>query len=100
MLRGDMTACGLAGRRCSKGDTMWPFAGRHRKPVVVVQIDPNGLAKGAFFLGDVDVLVVDERDPKSRVYRLDQETLPEDLRLKVGRHPLGRLLDNWTDAAS
>lgn len=73
---------------------MWPFSSRQqRRPVVVLHIDQYGLAKDAVFRGEVDVLVVDERDPQNRVYRLTAETPSEDLRRRIGRHPLGRLLD-------
>ncbi len=72
---------------------MWPFSARQRRPVVVLHIDQYGLAKGAFFRGDADVLIVDERDPQNRVYRLTAETPEEELRRRIGRHPLGRLLD-------
>jgi len=74
---------------------MWPFSSRkERRPVVVLHIDQYGLAKGAFFRGEADVLIVDERDPQNRVYRLTAETPSEELRRRVGRHPLGRLLDD------
>jgi hypothetical protein len=74
---------------------MWPFSSRQeRRPVVVLHIDQHGLAKGAFFRGEADVLIVDERDPQNRVYRLTSETPYEELRRRVGRHPLGRLLDD------
>ena len=72
---------------------MWPFQQKQRRPVVVLHIDQYGLAKGAFFKGDADVLIVDERDPQNRVYRLTAETANEELRRRIGRHPLGRLLD-------
>lgn len=73
---------------------MWPFSSpKERRPVVVLHIDQYGLAKGAFFRGDADVLIVDERDPQNRVYRLTAETPSEELRRRIGRHPLGRLLD-------
>jgi hypothetical protein len=78
---------------------MWPFSSRQeRRPVVVLHIDQYGLAKGAFFRGEADVLIVDERDPQNRVYRLTAETPSEELRRRIGRHPLGRLVDD--DAAS
>lgn len=72
---------------------MWPFASKQKKAVVVFHIDQNGLAKGAFFQGEADVLIIDERDPRNRVYRMSQETPSDELRRKIGRHPLGRLLD-------
>ena len=71
---------------------MWPFEQKHRKAVVVFHIDHNGLAKGAYFRGEADVLIIDERDPKNRVYRMGQETPDDELRRKIGKHPLGRLL--------
>lgn len=71
---------------------MWPFQNKHRKAVVVFHIDQNGLAKGAFFRGDADVLIIDERDPRNRVYRMSQETPEDELRRRIGKHPLGRLL--------
>jgi hypothetical protein len=77
---------------------MWPFEPKHRKAVVVFHIDHNGLAKGAYFRGEADVLIIDERDPKNRVYRMGQETDDDVLRRKIGKHPLGRLLaDSKTD---
>lgn len=71
---------------------MWPFENKHRKAVVVFHIDHNGLAKGAYFRGEADVLIIDERDPKNRVYKMGQETPDDELRRKLGKHPLGRLL--------
>lgn len=72
---------------------MWPFESNQRKKAVVVfHIDHNGLAKGAYFRGEADVLIIDERDPKNRIYRMGQETPDEELRRKIGKHPLGRLL--------
>ena len=71
---------------------MWPFENKHRKAVVVFHIDHNGLAKGAYFRGEADVLIIDERDPKNRVYKMGQETADDELRRKIGKHPLGRLL--------
>jgi hypothetical protein len=72
---------------------MWPFETKHRKAVVVFHIDQNGLAKGAYFRGDADVLIIDDRDPGNRVYRMSQETPDDELRRKIGKHPLGRILD-------
>jgi hypothetical protein len=72
---------------------MWPFETRRKKAVVVFHIDQNGLAKGAYFRGEADVLIIDERDPKNRVYRMGQETADDELRRKIGKHPLGRILD-------
>lgn len=73
---------------------MWPFEPRRKKAVVVFHIDQNGLAKGAYFRGDADVLIIDERDPKNRVYRMGQETADDELRRKIGKHPLGRILSD------
>jgi hypothetical protein len=79
----------------------WPFQTKHRKAVVVFHIDQNGLARGAYFRGDADVLVIDERDPKNRVYRMSQETPEDEIRRKIGKHPLGQLLiDRTTDDKS
>ncbi len=72
---------------------MWPFESRRKKAVVVFHIDQNGLAKGAYFRGEADVLIIDERDPKNRVYRMGQETADDELRRKIGKHPLGRILN-------
>ncbi len=78
---------------------MWPFEyTKHRPPVVVFHIDQNGLAKGAYFRGDADVLIIDERDPKNRVYRMGQETADDELRRKIGKHPLGRILTDIQEA--
>jgi hypothetical protein len=71
---------------------MWPFEHKRRHAVVVLHIDHNGLAKGAYFRGEADVLIIDERDPKNRVYRMGQETPDDELRRKIGKHPLGRIL--------
>lgn len=72
---------------------MWPFERpREKRPVVVFHVDQNGLAKGAYFRGDADVLIIDERDPSNRVYRMGQETPDAELRRKIGKHPLGGLL--------
>ena len=73
---------------------MWPFETKQRKAVVVFHIDQNGLAKGAYFRGDADVLIIDERDPKNRVYRMGQETPDDELRRKIGKHPLGQILSD------
>lgn len=78
---------------------MWPFETKRKKAVVVFHIDHNGLAKGAYFRGEADVLIIDERDPKNRIYRMGQETPDDELRRKIGKHPLGRLLaDRSVDA--
>ena len=78
---------------------MWPFETRRKKAVVVFHIDQNGLAKGAYFRGEADVLIIDERDPKNRVYRMGQETADDELRRKIGKHPLGRILDETDNGA-
>jgi hypothetical protein len=72
---------------------MWPFDSiRRSRGVVLVHIDAHGLARGAWFEGDVDVLVVDERDPANRVYRLSEETPSEELQRRIGAHPLRAML--------
>ena len=76
---------------------MWPFADKSKKAVVVLHIDSDGHARGAWFRGNADVLIIDERDPKSRVYRMESESTDEALRRKIGKHPLGRLLDEPRD---
>lgn len=73
---------------------MWPFQNRQDRAVVVFHIDQNGLAKGAFFRGRADVLIVDERDPRNRVYRIGRETPDDALRRRIGKHPLSRLIDS------
>lgn len=78
---------------------MWPFETRRRKAVVVFHVDHDGIARGAWFRGDADVLIIDERDPKSRVYRMDGETSDDELRRRIGKHPLGQLLDAPQDKA-
>ena len=65
--------------------------------MVVFHIDHNGLAKGAYFRGEADVLIIDERDPKNRVYRMGNETPDDELRRKIGKHPLGRILSEKPD---
>ena len=71
---------------------MWPFSKRRRKAVVVFHIDRSGLAQGAFFRGDADVLIIDDRDPRNRVYRMSQETPSDELVRRIGKHPLGRVI--------
>lgn len=71
---------------------MWPFKTHEKKAVVVFHIDQDGHARGAWFRGNADVLIIDERDPKSRVYRMGSESTDEELRRKIGNHPLGRML--------
>lgn len=75
---------------------MWPFQNKTKKAIVVFHIDQSGLAKGAFFRGDADVLIIDERDPRNRVYRMSQETPDDELSRRIGKHPLGRLLIDRT----
>jgi hypothetical protein len=72
---------------------MWPFESKSKRAVVVFHIDQNGLARGAYFRGDADVLVIDERDPRNRVYRMTQETADDELRRKIGKHPLRKLIE-------
>jgi hypothetical protein len=72
---------------------MWPFPPRPRRAVVVLHIDAEGYAKGAFFRGDADVLIIDERDQQRAVYQMSQETPDEELRRRIGKHPLRKLLE-------
>ena len=69
------------------------FSSRPKRAVVVFHIDPDGQANGAFFRGDADVLIIDERDERRHVYQMSQETPDEDLRRRIGKHPLRKLLD-------
>lgn len=78
---------------------MWPFANK-KKAVVVFHIDDEGHARGAYFRGDADVLIIDERDPRNRVYRMQAETAEDELRRKIGKHPLARTLDDKHSAAA
>ena len=79
---------------------MWPFgSGRKKKAVVVLHIDHDGQARGAYFRGNADVLIIDERDPENRVHRMESETPVDELRRKIGKHPLGRTLDEKGVAA-
>ena len=78
---------------------MWPFADKSKKAVVVLHIDSEGRARGAWFRGNADVLIIDERDPSNRVYRMASETSDEDLRRKLGRHPLARTLSDKPSAS-
>ena len=73
---------------------MWPFADKSKKAVVVLHIDSDGHARGAWFRGNADVLIIDERDPANRVYKMMSETPDDELRRKIGRHPLGRTLSD------
>ena len=57
-------------------------------------IDHDGQARGAYFRGDADVLIIDERDPQNRVYRMQCETAADELRRKIGRHAIDRALDD------
>jgi hypothetical protein len=77
---------------------MWPFQTEKKKAVVVFHIDHDGHARGAWFRGNADVLIIDERDPNSRVYRMASESTDEELRHKIGKHPLGRMLGETTPA--
>lgn len=77
---------------------MWPFADKSKKAIVVLHIDNEGHARGAWFRGNADVLIIDERDPNNRVYRMGSQTSDEELRRKIGRHPLGRTLDEKASA--
>ena len=63
-----------------------------RRGIVLLHIDRNGLARGAWFQGDADVLVVDERDPDNRVYRLSDEASSEEILRRIGPHPLRKLV--------
>jgi hypothetical protein len=78
---------------------MWPFQAK-KKAVVVFHIDGEGHARGAYFRGDADVLIIDERDPRNRVYRMQAETTEDELRRKIGRHPLARTLDDKHPASA
>jgi hypothetical protein len=72
---------------------MWPFASSGKKKAVVVfHIDNEGHARGAYFRGDADVLIIDERDPNNRVHRMGSESTEDEIRRKIGKHPLGRTL--------
>lgn len=73
---------------------MWPFDSRRKRAVVVFHIDHDGQARGAYFRGDADVLIIDERDPQNRVHRMQSETPVDELRRRIGRHPIGRSLDD------
>jgi len=83
-----------------RGRIMWPFDSRKQKAVVVFHIDNEGRARGAWFRGDADVLIIDERDPFNRVHLMDQETNVDELRRKIGRHPLGRMLNEDCKASA
>ncbi len=72
---------------------MWPFQTDKKKAVIVFHIDNEGRARGAWFRGNADVLIIDERDPNSRVYKMGSESTEEELRRKIGKHPLGRMLN-------
>lgn len=80
-------------RRTANKLIMWLFRKLFpRRGIVLLHIDRNGLAKGAWFQGDADVLVVDERDPDNRVYRLSGEASSEDILRRIGPHPLRKLV--------
>lgn len=78
---------------------MWPFETRTKKAVVVFHIDHDGHARGAYFRGDADVLIIDERDPQNRVHRMQSETPVDEIRRKLGKHPIGRTLDDKPNSA-
>jgi hypothetical protein len=78
---------------------MWPFSNSSKKAVVVLHIDHDGHARGAWFRGNADVLIIDERDPSNRVYRMASETPDEELLRKIGKHPLGRTLSDKPSGA-
>ncbi len=71
---------------------MWPFSSRRDRAVVVFHIDADGKAKGAFFRGHADVLIVDERDRNGRAFQMTQQTPDDELRRRIGNHPLAREL--------
>lgn len=73
---------------------MWPFSDKSKKAVVVLHIDHDGHARGAWFRGNADVLIIDERDPSNRVYRMVSETPDDELLRKIGRHPLASTLSD------
>lgn len=80
-------------RRAGNTLAMWLFRKLFpRRGIVLLHIDRNGLARGAWFQGDADVLVVDERDPDNRVYRLSDEASSEDILRRIGPHPLRKLV--------
>lgn len=62
-------------------------------------IDHDGQARGAYFRGDADVLIIDERDPQNRVYRMQSETASDELRRKIGRHAIDRALDDKSNSS-
>ena len=72
---------------------MWPFETRKKKAVVVFHIDHDGHARGAYFRGDADVLIIDERDPQNRVYRMQAETTVDEIRRRCW--PANSLLLVW-----
>jgi hypothetical protein len=78
---------------------MWPLRSGKNRAVVVFHIDHDGQARGAYFRGDADVLIIDERDPQNRVYRMQSETAVDALRRKIGRHPAGCTLDDKPNAS-
>ncbi len=67
---------------------------------MVFHIDNEGHARGAWFRGDADVLIIDERDPFNRVHLMNQETSVDELRRRIGRHPLGRKLNERRAAST
>lgn len=72
---------------------MWPFKKPTTRSVVVLHIDEDGQAKGAYFRGDAEVLIIDERDTRDGVYRMSQQTPADELRRRIGKHPLRHVVD-------
>ncbi len=72
---------------------MWPFKKSTTRSVVVLHIDEDGQAKGAYFRGDAEVLIIDERDTGDGVYRMSQQTPVDELRRRIGKHPLRHVVD-------
>ena len=68
---------------------MWPFETRKKKAVVVFHIDHDGHARGAYFRGDADVLIIDEREPQNRAYRMQTETTDQQDRRQKRKQPNG-----------
>ena len=72
---------------------MWPFKKPTTRSVVFLHIDEDGQAKGAYFRGDAEVLIIDERDTRDGVYRMSQQTPADELRRRIGKHPLRHVVD-------
>ncbi|MBI1340640.1 hypothetical protein GC169_10600 [bacterium] len=68
------------------------------RPVVVVHIDREGRPRGVFLNGEADVLIIDERDPASRVHQMVEQTSRRDLRRMIGKHELGKLVEDSAGA--